>query len=147
MQLKVGAQEVGTEMLLLDLRLGFTPQDAKNAEVLKRAHTVEFAPRSEVESMPVSHEVVKAAQFLINARARNEAMNRMDQGDYSAAGLILESALCATRSACASFESMPSVMEECASLEESAKSLKDRLKDKMSRKKLAYAAYSRRSGK
>ncbi len=146
-QLKVGAQEGGTQIRMLDLSLGFTPQEATNAEVLKQAHTVEFAPRSEVESMPVSHEVVKAAQFLINARARNEAMNRMDQGDYSAAELMLGSALFATRSACASFESMPSVMQEVASLEESAKSLKDRLKHKMSRKKLAYAAYSRRSGK
>src|ERR1043165_8727873 len=42
-QLKVGSEEVGTQMRLLDLRLGFTPQDAKNAEVLKQAHTVEFA--------------------------------------------------------------------------------------------------------
>jgi hypothetical protein len=38
-------------------------------------------------------------------------------------------------------------MEECASLQASAMSLKDRLKDKMSRKKLAYAAYTRRTGK
>ncbi len=83
----------------------------------------------------------------MNARARNEAMNRMDQGDYSGAELILGSAMGATRVACASFASMPSVMQEYASLEETAKSLKDRLKDKMSRKKLAYAAYSRRSGK
>jgi len=146
-QLKIGAQEVGTQMRLLDLRLGFTPQEARNAEVLKQAHTIEFASRSQVESMPENHEVVKAVQFLMNARARNEAMNRMDQGDYSGAELILGSAVGATRVACASFASMPSVMQEYASLEETAKSLKDRLKDKMSRKKLAYAAYSRRSGK
>src|SRR6266536_419997 len=146
-QLKIGAQEVGPQMRLLDLRLGFTPQEARNAEVLKQAHTIEFASRSQVESMPENHEVVKAVQFLMNARARNEAMNRMDQGDYSGAELILGSAVGATRVACASFASMPSVMQECASLEETAKSLKDRLKDKMSRKKLAYAAYSRRSGK
>jgi len=38
-------------------------------------------------------------------------------------------------------------MEECAALQETASSLKDRLKDKMSRKKLAYGAYSRQSGK
>jgi hypothetical protein len=37
--------------------------------------------------------------------------------------------------------------EEMASLQETATSLKDRLKDKMSRKKMAYAAYNRRSGK
>jgi hypothetical protein len=100
-----------------------------------------------VESLPENHEVVQAVQFLMNARARNEAMNRMDQGDYFGAERVLATAVSATRLACASFGSMPSVIEECASLEETATSLKDRLKDKMSRKKLAYAAYSRRSGK
>jgi Ca-activated chloride channel family protein len=146
-QLAVGAQEVGTQMRLLDLRLGFTPQDARNAEVLKQAHTVEFVTRSQVESLPVVEEVVKAVQFLMNARARTEAMKRMDDGDFVGAKSALLDALSATRVACASFGSMPSVVEECASLEDSAKSLADRLKDKMSRKKLAYAAYSRRSGK
>jgi Ca-activated chloride channel family protein len=146
-QLRMGAQEVGTQMRLIDLRLGFTPQEAKNAEVLKQAHTVEFAQLAQVEKLPVNTEVIKAVQFLMNARARNEAMKRMDQGDFAGAEQALGSALSATRVACASFAFAPAVMQECASLEESAKSLKDRLKDKMSRKKLAYAAYSRRSGK
>lgn len=144
-QLKVGAAEIGTQMRLLDLRLGFTPQDAKNAEVLKQAHTVEFATRSEVESSPVNHDVMKTVQFLMNARARNEAMKRMDVGDFAGAQFELTRARGATQAlACAA---MPEVMEECASLEEASRSLADRLKDKMSRKKLAYAAYTRRSGK
>lgn len=144
-QLKVGAEEIGTQMRLLDLRLGFTPQDAKNAEVLKQAHTVEFATRSEVESSPVNHDVMKTVQFLMNARARNEAMKRMDAGDFAGAQSVLGMAKSATQAlACAS---APEVMEECASLEETSRSLADRLKDKMSRKNLAYAAYSRRSGK
>jgi len=146
-QLKFGPQQVGTQIRLLDLRLGFTPQEARNAEVLKQAHTVEFAARAEVESLPPNHEVVKAVQFLMNARARNEAMKRMDQGDYFGAESILGSALGATQVACASFGSLSSVVEECASLEDAAKSMNDRLKDKMSRKKLAYTAYNRRSGK
>ncbi|HEU4872751.1 MAG TPA: hypothetical protein VFT44_06610, partial [Pyrinomonadaceae bacterium] len=144
-QLKVGAEEIGTQMRLLDLRLGFTPQDAKNAEVLKQAHTVEFA--SEVDSSAVNHEVIKAVQFLMNARARNEAMKRMDQGDYAGAQDVLVNAVSATRVACASFASIPAVMEELAALQETTGSLTDRLKDKMSRKKLAYGAYSRRTGK
>ena len=144
-QLKVGAVEAGTQMRLLDLRLGFTPQEAKQAEVLKQAHTVEFA--AAVENIPVNDQVIKAVQFLMNARARNEAMKRMDQGDYAGAEAVLGSALSATRVACASFAAMPAVMEECASLQETASSLKDRLKDKMSRKKLAYGAYTRQTGK
>jgi len=144
-QLRTGAQEVGSQMRLLDLRLGFTPQDAKNAEVLKQAHTVEFATLSEVEHGSVNDEVIKAVQFLMNARARNEAMKRMDLGDYAGAQVVLGSALGATEAlACAS---APEVREETAALAELRSSLTDRLKDRMSRKKLAYAAYNRRTGK
>ena len=147
-QLKVGAEEVGTQMRLLDLRLGFTPQDAKSAEVLKQAHTVEFATRAELERNEMNEEVIKAVQFLMNARARNEAMKRMDRGDYAGAEAIIGSALGQTESLCASFPAAAAMMEEeMASLHDTATSLKDRLKDKMSRKKMAYAAYSRRTSK
>jgi Ca-activated chloride channel family protein len=146
-QLKVGAEEVGKQLRLLDLRLGYTPQEMKNAEVLKQAHTVQFATRAEVERGDVNQDVIKAVQFLMNARARNEAMKRMDQGDYDGAELVLGRAMSATRVACASFASSPDVMEEMASLEETSSSLKDRLMDKWSRKKMAYASYSRRTGK
>ena len=144
-QLKVGAQEVGTQMRLLDLRLGFTPQDLKNAEVLKQAHTVEFATLAEVERSAVNDDVIKTVQFLMNARARNEAMKRMDRGDYDGAQLVLSSAWGATQALPCS--AAPEVVEETSALEELRSSLTDRLKDKMSRKKLAYAAYSRRTGK
>jgi hypothetical protein len=100
-----------------------------------------------VDSSAANQEVIKTVQFLMNARARNEAMKRLDQGDYAGAQVVLGSAVEATRTACASFASMPAVMEEMAALEETSRSLTDRLKDKMSRKKLAYQAYSRRSGK
>jgi len=146
-ELKVGSEEVGTQMRLLDLRLGFTPQDAKNAEVLKQAHTVEFATRAEVERSEMNEEVMKTVQFLMNARARNEAMKRLDRGDYAGAEVIIGAALSQTQALGASYPLAPGMAEEMASLQETATSLKDRLKDKMSRKKMAYAAYNRRSGK
>ena len=132
-------------MRLLDLRLGFTPQDAKNAEVLKQSHTVEFASRAEVERSEMNEEVIKVVQFLMNARARNEAMQRLDANDYVGAQAIIGSALSQTQAL--GLASAPGMMEEMASLQETATSLRDRLQDKMSRKKMAYAAYSRRSGK
>ena len=133
-------------MRLLDLRLGFTPQDAKNAEVLKQAHTVEFATRAEVERSEMNEEVIKTVQFLMNARARNEAMKRLDRGDYAGAEVLIGSALSQTQALGASYPLAAGMAEEMASLQETAKSLKDRLQDKMSRKKMAYAAYSRRRG-
>jgi Ca-activated chloride channel family protein len=144
-QLRVDAQGVGTQMRLVDLRLGFTPQDAKNAEVLKQAHTVEFATQAEVERSPLNDDVMKTVQFLMNARARNEAMKHMDRGDYVGAQAVLSSAWGATQALpCAS---APEVREETAALAELRSSLTDRLKDRMSRKKLAYAAHHRRTGK
>ena len=146
-QLRVGSEDVGTQMRLLDLRLGFTSPDAKNAESLKQAHTVEFATHAEIERSEMNEEVIRAVQLLMNARARNEAMKRLDRGDYSGAESVIGSALHATQALTASFEAAPAMMAEMASLQDTAASLKDRLKDKLSRKKMAYAAYNRRSGK
>ena len=145
-QLKVGSEDAGTQMRLLDLRLGFTPQDAKNAEVLKQAHTVEFATRAEVERSEMNEEVIKAVRLLMNARARNEAMKRMDRGDYDGAQVIIGSALSQTQALSANLAPAAAMMDEMASLQDTAKSLADRLKDKMSRKKLAYAAHHRQRG-
>lgn len=146
-QLKVSPQAAGTKMRLLDLKLGFTPQDARTAEVVKQVHEIEFASKYEVETLPTNYDVVKAVQFLMNARAKREAMNRMDKGDYSGAQHILGESLRQTQVACAPVMGRADVMEECAALSSSQKSLMDRLQDKMSRKKLAYQAYSRRSGR
>jgi len=146
-QLKVSPQAAGTKMRLLDLKLGFTPQDARTAEVVRQVHEIEFTSKYEVETLPTNYDVVKAVQFLMNARAKREAMNRMDRGDYSGAQHILGESLRQTQVACAPLMSSADVMEECAALTSSAKSLMDRLQDKMSRKKLAYQAYSRRSGR
>src|SRR5689334_23049015 len=146
-QLRVGSEDIGTQMRLLDLRLGFTPQQAKSAEVLKQAYTVEFATGAEVDRSEMNEEVIKAVQLLMNARARNEAMKRMDRGDYDGAQAIIGSAHAQTQVLSASCAPAAALREEMASLQATATSLKDRLNDKMSRKKLAYAAYNRRSGK
>jgi Ca-activated chloride channel family protein len=106
---------------------------------------VEFTTRSEIERSEMNEEVIKAVQFLMNARARNEAMRRLDRGDYAGAEFVIGSALSATQGL--GLASAPGMMEEMASLQDTASSLKDRLKDRMSRKKMAYAAYSRRTSK
>jgi Ca-activated chloride channel family protein len=144
-QLKLGAQAVGSTSRLLDLRMGFTPQGENAAEVVKSALSVEFVESN--DDLAVNHEVVKAVQFLMNARARREAMDKIDRGDYAGARAVLGQSILATQAACAPFSTRSDVVEEFASLEEVASSLDDRNQDRMSRKKLAYAAYSRRTGK
>src|SRR5215813_11329338 len=146
-QLRVGSEKVGTQLRLLDLRLGFTPQDARAAEVVKEAFTVEFADPVRVENLAVNHDVVKAVQFLMNSRARNEAMKAMDFGDYAVAQRVMGDALAATRVACAQMGDDAKVIEELCELEGAALSLQDRLKHKLNRKLLAYSAYRHRTGK
>jgi Ca-activated chloride channel family protein len=100
-QLKMGAQAVGSTLRLLDLRMGFTPQDQNTADVVKSAFSVEFVESN--EDLAVNHEVVKAVQFLMNARARREAMERIDRGDFAGAQVVLGQSIAATQAVCAAF--------------------------------------------
>ena len=84
---------------------------------------------------------------MMNARARREAMARMDAGDFAGAQAVVTNSLHATRVACAPLSNAPEVQAEYASLEGLASSLEDRTQDKMNRKRLAYQAWSRVRGK
>jgi Ca-activated chloride channel homolog len=146
-QLRIPEQVEGTKMRLLDLRLGYTPQEMKAAEVTKQVFEVEFASEQLVESLPVNHEVAKAVQMLMNARARAEAVRRMDAGDYVGSQGVIRQAAMSSRAAFAPMASSPDVKEEMALLEEYDESLTDRSSDKMSRKRLMYDSVSRRQSR
>jgi Ca-activated chloride channel family protein len=146
-QLRVGPQAAGSVLRLLDLRLGFTPQGEESAEVFKATHSVEFVDSLALEGLPENYEVAKAVQFLMNARARREAIRHLDLGDVDSARKVVFGSLSNTRAALAAVASSAPVLEELASLEEMASSLTDRVREKLNRKKLAYAAYSRRTSK
>jgi Ca-activated chloride channel family protein len=143
-QIRLNAQPENSRMRLLDLRLGLTPQGEGKAEVLKLVHEIEFVSHAEFESLPINDEVIKVVQFLMNARARREAMRRLDAQDFVGAQHVLSQARVSTAALCAG---RPGVSAECASLAQAEQSLTDRLKDKLSRKRLAYEAYKRSTGK
>ena len=146
-QLRVPAQDVGTKRPLLDLRLGYTPQEARSAEVLKQRLEVEFDEPSVVKNLPVNTEVAKAVRLLMNARARREAMMHMDRGEYAQAHGVLRSAISASQPLFSSEPAALEVEEERLQLEALESSLTDRAQDKMTRKKLAYESYSRRQSR
>lgn len=146
-QLRIPEQAEGTKMRLLDLRLGYTPQEMKAAEVTKQVFEVEFASREAVELLPVNHEVAKAVQMLMNARARAEAVRRMDRGDYAGSRQVLRDAYLVSEMAFAPMESSWDVQAEMASFEEYDNTLTDRSSDKMSRKRLLYDSVSRRNSR
>jgi Ca-activated chloride channel homolog len=146
-QLRVPTQEAGTKRHLLDLRLGYTPQEARSAEVIKQQLDVEFDVPSVVKNLPVNNEVPKAVRLLMNARARREAMMHMDRGDYVLAHGVLRSAISASQPLFCFDALAPDVAEERQQLEELESSVTDRAQDKMTRKRLAYESYSRRQSK
>ena len=145
-QLRVPAQAAGTTRHLLDLRLGYTPQEAKSAEVTKQQLEVEFDEPSKVRELSVDEEVAKVVRLLMNARARREAMAHMDRGDYVLAKATVTGALADSQPLfCAS--AAPDVVAERQQLEELESSFDDRHQDRMTRKRLAYGSYLRRNSK
>jgi Ca-activated chloride channel family protein len=144
LQLRVPAQTAGERLRLLDLRLGYTPQEMKSAEVVKRMLEIEFAPEDVVGRLPVNHDVAKAVQMLMNARARQEAMRRMDAGDYAGSQQVLKSAYAASMVAFAPMARQADVQQEMSLLQEYDAEMLDSSSAKMNRKRLMYDMFSRR---
>lgn len=143
-RLRVPAQGEGARLRLLDLRLGYTPQEMKSAEVVKQVFEVEFAAEQAVERLPVNHEVARAVQLLMNARARAEAVRLMDAGDFAGTQRVLGQAAARSRAVFAAMPASREAQEEMSRFAEYDDSLGDRSSDKMSRKRLLYDLVSRR---
>jgi Ca-activated chloride channel family protein len=147
LRLHLPARAAGSSMRILDLRVGYTPREARGAEVLKQSFEVEFAEAHEVEALPANPEVTRAVLLLMNARARREAVAHMDRGDYAASVQVIAGARAATMAYCAS---RPDDAEAAADSEELLHvtgSLADRGRDKLSRKLLEYSSLLRRTGR
>jgi regulator of protease activity HflC (stomatin/prohibitin superfamily) len=134
-------------MRILDLRVGYTPREARGAEVLKQAFEVEFAEALEVEALPANPEVTKAVRLLMNARARREAVAHMDRGDYAASVNVLAGARAATLAYCAAQPADEETRAESEDLLRVTGSLADRGRDRISRKLLEYSSLLRRTGR
>lgn len=147
LRLHLPERAAGERMRILDLRVGYTPREARGAEVLKQAFEVEFAEASEVEALPADPEVTKAVRLLMNARARREAVSFMDRGDYAAAASVIGSARAATMAYCASRPDDEEARADSEDLLQMTGSLGDRGRDKMSRKLLGYASLMRSLGR
>lgn len=147
LRLRLPARAAGERMRILDLRVGYTPREARGAEVIKQAFEVEFADAEEVEALPANPEVTGAVRLLMNARARREAVSHMDRGDYASASQTLGRARAATVAYCASRPEDAEALADSEDMALLANSLEDRRSDKMSRKLLEYASLLRRTGR
>jgi Ca-activated chloride channel family protein len=147
LRLQLPARAAGDRMRILDLRAGYTPREARGAEVLKQAFEVEFAEAHEVEALPANPEVTRAVLLLMNARARREAVSYMDHGDYAASVNVIAQARAASVAYCASQPDDVEALEDSEELRRVTGSLQDRGQDKMSRKLMQYASLLRRTGR
>ena len=139
-RLRVPANAKGVKTALAEIDLTFINQDSKETEVVKNTFEIEFDSAEAVESLPENTEVVKAVQFLMNARARREAVERMDRLDFDGARSILKQISDSTEILCSRLSSsdIKEELEELIRLEEL---LKDRRHDKIGRKRMMYSSY------
>ncbi|MFL6337283.1 MAG: vWA domain-containing protein [Pyrinomonadaceae bacterium] len=147
LRLHLPERAAGERMRILDLRVGYTPREARAAEVLKQAFEVEFAEAHEVEALPANPLVTRAVLLLMNARARREAVSHMDRGDYAASVNVIAGARAASLAYCAARPGDAEVAEDSEDLLRVTDALADRGRDKMSRKLLGYSSLLRRMGR
>lgn len=145
-QLRVPANKVGKKLTLADVDLTFIGQDSKLPEVVKNTFEIEFDSAEGVENLPENLEVAKAVQLLMNARARREAIEKMDRQDYIGAQSALKKVAVGTE-VLYSRAASPALMEEINELAELEESLKNHTDDPMRRKQMMYSAYKKRQGK
>jgi Ca-activated chloride channel family protein len=146
-QLHVPAQSAGTKLRLADVKVGYTPQGATSAEVEKNFLELEYASAEEVERLPVDKDVVSANELLMNARARKEAVQYLDKGDYAGAQGVLEHrALDAEFQINACLLGDAELSEDVELLRELQLRVVDSSQAKVNRKDMRYKALSRTQG-
>jgi len=145
-RLRVPAQPEAVAVDLAQFSLAYTGQESKLPETVIVAFAADFASIAEVESLPENVEVITAVQLLMNARARREAIIKMDQFDFDGAEYELKMASGTTRDrySQAPLPALAAELEDLADLEES---LKSRQNDVSSRKKMAYRRETLRKSK
>ncbi len=145
-RLRVPAHVAGRVAHISDLELSYILQDSGEVERVTSSFEIGFETAEVVATLSENPEVLKGVQMLINARARREAMERMDEGDYSGARVSLKSVAASTDILFSRIAS-PDLLFELNQLNELDESLKDRDNDQLGRKLLAYQRESIRKGK
>ena len=145
-RLRVPAHSEGTTAEFAQFSLAYIGQESKLPETVTSAFTAEFASAAEVHALSENIEVSRAVQLLINARARREAMEKMDQYDYAGADMLLKKVSDMT-GAMFSMAPSPDLAMELDDLRDLEESLKSRQNDALSRKKMAYRREMLRKGK
>jgi len=142
----VPAGDAGRSIELAEFTLAYIDQESGEQRVLAATFAAIFDTPEAIESLVENAEVARAVQLLMNARARREAMVRMDQNDYTGAHAALLMAADDTGIMFARASS-PELAEELRDLDDLKQLLESRANDSISRKKLAYRSEALRKNK
>jgi Ca-activated chloride channel family protein len=131
---------------LADFDLAFIGQSSKLPEMVTASLEREFAADETVSKLPEELQVAKAVQLLMNARARREAMERMDRQDFAGARAALAAAALDSDIL---LSRMPDeeIQMDNLDLASISYSLASREQDPMTRKRMAYRRESIRKNK
>jgi len=145
-RLRVPSHEEGSTAEIAKFELAYTGQESQLPETLLISYNASFAPTSTVEQLSRDPQVLKTVQLLSNARARREAIERMDRRDYSGAQELLKSVSASSK---VLFSIAPSaeIAAELDDLTRLRSVLSDRSNDMMARKQMGYRRESIRKGK
>ncbi|MEO6050442.1 MAG: VWA domain-containing protein [Pyrinomonadaceae bacterium] len=145
-RLRVPSHEEGSTAEITKFELAYTGQESRQLETLLISYNASFAPTSTVEQLSRDPHVLQMVQLLNNARARREAMERMDRRDYSGAQELLRSVSAASKDL---FSIAPSaeIAAELDDLTRLRSVLSDRSNDVLARKQMLYRSESLRKSK
>ncbi|HJQ69913.1 MAG TPA: VWA domain-containing protein [Blastocatellia bacterium] len=143
-RVRVPARAAGERSKILDLRLAWNPQGAPSSEreVINESATIESASADEVERSATDERVVIAAELLMAARARREAIEQLDRGEMAAARATIARGSQRFAQACAPMMAAPEVRQQAGMFEDLEADLAGEADLKMTRKKMSYQSYA-----
>lgn len=143
---KIPAGIAGNIEPIAELEIEYIDQLSSEPSSVNVSVIASFDTADAVSQLSQNAAVPETVQLLMNARARKEMMEQMDEGDYSGAAYTLKSALALTdvQFALAASPALATEREELRSLDQM---LADRANDAMARKRMAYGRESLRKSK
>jgi len=145
-RLQIPAVAVGTTESIAELKIEYIEQTSGDENVCRAFVKVSFDTSEIVSQLPRNVKVAESVQLLMNARARKEMMEHMDDGDFAFAAETLKSVMAHT-DILYSMAPSPALAVERDELHSLNEMVADRSNDLMARKRMAYRRESIRKGK
>lgn len=145
-RMHVPSHNVGVDAHLADFELTYVEQESNAWVTIATPFRATFDTVDVTASLVSNPDVISAVQLLMNARARLEAIEKMDHGDFDGADLTLK---CVAAETDIAFSLAPSskLRRELDELAELGEALESREADLFTRKRMAYGRDLRRKGR